>query len=656
MKIQPCVSENNVQPLKESHKENNSPSFRAGSGGGIYGLVGNTMQWIQDKGFIASFLIQDGLGMTMPRVGTAYMRDREVTGEFNAQEGREVLLREGLTGPIMMAMAPLMFAISAKFGKSTTIDSQLIKRFGNSFKEMISKAGFKKELLNNKEALRTEYLKKNIDSILKHTLGEGKYNESDVKFILDKLNCYSNPPAKLDHIKGLFKKRNYRKSCLSEIDSHINNLKYKSSSELELLDKVKVGGAGNEVRTYETVEAMESLVKYSDDVITNNKHLADMTAEAAEDFKNISVSKRIITTIATVFATLGAMSVIPKIYAKSDVSPGARTAMIMRESERNNKANANADDNNSDNVSFKGKGGKGAKGIKGWLAKLGKFIGKHQNENFSSELEYKGHNFTNTLFAALSVGGLLTPRGLRAYNRAQIDENGKRDYTELYEILIRDLTSSLSVIFAVPILTRAFVSSYEHKKGFVLLNKDRTRSKTQNILDILNPMSKTHVLTNKELESLYFGIDSSEKMMNFCKYIDKNNGDLQKIFSKSECAEEIFNEKTFKLADLEKLPKAEKNKRIISMFEDLTRKTTNKEALDMSIKKMMQGPEFNVKKNKLLSHVKGLNSIPAAIATFAISPIILGWFIPTITYANTRRIHAKKDREAAANKKVNTAA
>ena len=325
--------------------------------------------------------------------------------------------------------------------------------------------------------------------------------------------------------------------------------------------------------------------------------------------------------------------------------------MILKEAKKEAN-NEKTQESNNENITFKAKGGKPPKGVKNWLSKLGKFIGKHQNEKISSEFEYDGHNFTNTLFAGLSVGGLLLPRGMRAYNRAQIDENGKRDYTELYEILIRDLTSSLSVIFAVPMLTRAFVSSYENKSGFVLMNKDRSQSKGKQILDLLNPYSKTHVLTNKELESLYFGIDSSEKMMNFCKYIDKNNGDLQKIFSRSEHASEIFNEKTLKLADLEKMAKEEKNKRIINMFEDLSRKTTDKSALDKSIKKMMQGAEFNVKKNRLLSHVKGLNSMPAALATFLISPIILGWFIPTITYANTRRIHAKKDRESAANKKV----
>ena len=144
-------------------------------------------------------------------------------------------------------------------------------------------------------------------------------------------------------------------------------------------------------------------------------------------------------------------------------------------------------------------------------------------------------------------------------------------------------------------------------------------------------------------------------MLNFCKYIDNNNGDLQKIFSKSEHSGEIFNETTLKLSDIENLSKKEKNIKITEMFEKLGKDKLSKEKLDKSIKKMMQDSGLKTKSNKLLSYAKGLNSMPAAIATFLISPIILGWFIPTITYANTRRIHAKNVKEEQKNK-VNTAA
>ena len=644
MKVQTCVSENNVQPEQRSHNQAVSPNFQAG--GVAFNVVGNAMQWVQDKGYIASFLIQDGLGMTAPRVGTGFMRDKEVTGEYNFQEGKEVLLREGLTGPLMMAMAPIMLLLASKFGKSTTVNSQLIKRFGNSFKEMVGKPEFKKDLLTNKESLKKEYLELNIKDMLHNTIGEGKYTDSDIQYIMERLKRYDNPPEKPD-VKGLFKKKNYKKQCLGEIEQYINDLKYKNSSDLEMLDKLKVGN-GDNIRSYQTKEAIEALMKYSDDIITNNKHLAEMTPEAAENFKDTSVAKRIITTIATIAATLGVLSYIPKIYAKSDISPGARTAMQLKAAnEKAELEEKNNSETEQESVSFKGKNGKS------WLSKLGKFISEHQNENFSSELEYNGHNFTHTLMAALSIGGLLVPRGLRAYNRAQVDENGKKDKTELYEILIRDLTSSLTVIFAVPMLTRAFVTSYENKTGFVLMNKDRTQSKAKQALDLLNPYSKTHVLSNKELESLYFGVDSSEKMLNFCKYIDKNNGDLQKIFAKSENVSEVFNENTLKLAEIENLPKSEKNKKIIELVEKLN-KDSNKESVNKSIKKLMQGTELKAKGNRLLSYAKGLNSMPEAIATVLITPILLGWFIPTITYANTRHIHAKKEREA--KNKINTAA
>lgn len=237
--------------------------------------------------------------------------------------------------------------------------------------------------------------------------------------------------------------------------------------------------------------------------------------------------------------------------------------------------------------------------------------------------------------AGLSVFGLLAPRGLRAYSRAQVDEDGKKDLTELWEIVLRDLTSSLAVVFAVPMLTRACVTSYEKKSGFVLMQKDRSsQSKLKTSLDLLNPYSKAHVLTNSEINSLYNNIDTKDKMLNFCKYIDKNGGDLQKIISKSEHAEEIF-----KISSLNGLNKAEKNKKIISLVEKF-----DKSKADEIIKKLMKAVG-KAKSNKITTFARGLTSVPGLLTTFFISPYLLGWFIPRLTYKNTRRIHEKQDRE-----------
>ena len=116
------ITQQNTNPQQIEY----APNFKAAGFTGALNLFGSTMQGIEDGGFLVSFLIQDLLGMTVPRTGAAFLRDKEVTGNYNIQEGFEVLGREGLTGPCMMAVAPIMFALAAKAGRSTSANSQLI--------------------------------------------------------------------------------------------------------------------------------------------------------------------------------------------------------------------------------------------------------------------------------------------------------------------------------------------------------------------------------------------------------------------------------------------------------------------------------------------------------------------------------------------------
>lgn len=618
-------------------KKDNTPNFK-GAADVAFAVSGGIMQWIQNAGFLATFLIQDGIGMTVPRVGAAYLRDKEVTGHYNTQEGLEVLGREGLTGPMMMAMAPAMMLLAAKFGKSTNVNSQLIRRMGNSFKEMISSPDFDKALLKDKNALQEKFCRKTLTEAISETVGKEHVKEEDLAYIVEQLKNYNNVPEKsaIKHLKGLSKKKAYKRLCIQNITDRINSIKMQTSSDLDMLNSLKVG-IGKDAKTFGTDKAMDALLRYSDDVIKNNKHLESFTPDDAEKFMDSAIGKRLVTNVSTAAATLGVLSVLPKIYAKSDIAPGARTAMQMRERDLEKEL---SQENNTE-VSFKGKAG-GRKP----MSALGKFLREKFGDKFADHLEYNGHNFTSTLMAILSVGGLLFPRGMRAVNRAQVDDNGKKDLTELWEILIRDLTSSISVIFAVPMLTRAFVTAYENKTGFVLMHRDRTKTGMKKFTDLINPYSKSHVLENNELEALYSKVDTKEKLINFCKYIDKNNGDLQKIFTKSAHSEAVFNEESFKLNDLSSLNKKEKNSKIIEWLENKVKKADS--SFDKSIKDMMHGVQQKAgkaAKSKILSFAKGMNSVPALISTFAISPFLLGWIIPRLTYANTRRIHQKKEDE-----------
>ena len=531
------------------------------------------------------------------------------------QEGKEVFGREGLTGPCMMAVAPLSLLIAAKFGRTTSVNTQLIKRFGNSLKEILTNPNFDKGLLKQPERFKQEFYRTNIEKILNDTLGKENTQKESVEYILKQINNMEKIPAdaKLKKFRG---KAKYRSECMNNIMEHIDNIRYSTSSDLNMLQKVKFGSDKLDCKkAFSTKNAIDAMIKYSDDAIIVNKHLDKLDELSAESIKNKSLAKRMITNISMMAATLGVLSVLPKIYARSNTAPGAR------------KVDQKTQDYN---IAFEGR-----KPNAGVLEKLGKIINKNKNDFVSNELEYNGHNFTNTLMAGLSVFGLLAPRGLRAYSRAQVDEDGKKDLTELWEIVLRDLTSSLAVVFAVPMLTRACVTSYEKKSGFVLMQKDRSsQSKLKTSLDLLNPYSKAHVLTNSEINSLYNNIDTKDKMLNFCKYIDKNGGDLQKIISKSEHAEEIF-----KISSLNGLNKAEKNKKIISLVEKF-----DKSNADEIIKKLMKAVG-KAKSNKITTFARGLTSVPGLLTTFFISPYLLGWFIPRLTYKNTRRIHEKQDRE-----------
>lgn len=643
MKVQNSSININIQ--QKNHQKDDPINVNFKSAAGI-NFIGNFMQFFENQGFWASFLLQDTIGMTFPRVYTGYTRDKEVTGHYNLQEGKEVLLRESITGPLMMAVAPLAFIVASKAGKTTNVNSQLIKRFGKNLEEMLSKPDFNKDLLKNKEQFKETYLKKNVEDIIKETLGEKHANEESINYVYEQLKNIDNPPANIKWHKV----KKYKAECLGKISEFFNNNRYENFDNLSSLGKVTLSVKGFENKEYTSNKAFEALTKYSEDVISKNKNLADFDTEKAQNITNSLVAKRVITNIATIAATLVALFNVPKIYATNSIAPGARTAMELKAKKDAQKNNNLADTNTLDanniqenseskEVSFKGKDNKSI------LSRIGKFLSKNIGDRISGNYEYDGNNFTNPLMTALSVFGLILPRALTAYRRAHIDEHDRRDHSELYEVIIRDLISSLSIIYAVPLLTRGFLYCYEKTKGFVLLDKNQ---KGNMFKELVNPMSKTSVLSLEQLKSIYGNINSYDKLLNFCSYIEKNGGDLQKILLKSPDAKLWFNDKTFKLESLKKQSKKEKNDKIISFIKSLKgdNRGLSTLSLDEQVKKVMDYTSKEaINKNKILSYARGLNSIPAAITMVIISPVLLGIIIPKITYAHSRHYHEKREIE-----------
>lgn len=605
------LSKNRQQKSNSNVQKVQNPAFKSVGMASVLGMSASLMQWIESKGYLVSFLIQDGLGMTAPRVWTGFNRDKELTGQYNMQEGFEVLGREGITGPYIIGVAPAVLAVTGKFCKSTNTNTRLIKRMAQNMKTMISKPEFNHSIKNDAEKFKNEFFNYNISKIYKDTVPNDKKAEETIKYLQEEFAKYNSKDKKI------------RNAAQQNIVTKINNKIAENSTNLFAVNKVVVGEDGTKT-SFATAEVLRAIKDFGEDAVMNNPAHAAINSSAIENMKNNFAAKRWFTNVANIAITLGGLSVLPKLYARSDVSPSAKALEHMQ----------HKDDKTSE-VAFKGKGVNNG----GFFAGLGKIITKYTPEKWQELLEYNGYNFTKTTFALLSTLGLLLPRGKRAWDRAQIDENGKRDMTEINEILLRDTVSSLSVVFAVPMLTKALVRSYEDAKGFILTNRASDgKNFFKKAMDIINPYSDLEVLSVADLDSIYGNIDSKAKLMNFSNFVANKGGDLEKILSKSENKNVMFNEKTFTLESIKNLSKDEKNKKIIELFKGIS--DTDIGAKE-GIAKLMKG-SGNIKQNKIAKMARGLNSLPGAISTVFISPVILGILIPMLTYHNTKKANEKK--------------
>ena len=601
------TSKDSKQKLSHKNQQNGAynPSFKSIGMSSVLDLSSFMMQWIESKGYLVSFLIQDGLGMTAPRVWTGFHRDKEITGEYNVQEGLEVLGREGITGPYIIGVAPAILALTGKFCKSTNTNTRLIKRLGANLKEMISRPEFDKSIKNDAQKFKNEFYKYNLSKIYKDTVPNDTKSEETINYLVAEFEKYNSKDKKAS------------KEALNNI--------------VEKINKVYVGTDSTKT-AFSSGEVIRALKDFGEDAIANNSAASSIDASAVDNIKNNFAAKRLLTNIANIVVTLGGLSILPKLYAPSDVAPGAKTMAHLQHKDGNNNTK------DASNPSFKGKG----INTDGFFAKFGKLITKYTPEKLHELLEYTGYNFSKTTFALLATLGLLLPRGKRAWDRAQIDENGKRDMTEINEILLRDTVSSLSVVFAVPLLTKMMVRSYEDKLGFILTNRASDgKNAFRRAMDVINPYSDLEVLSVADLDAIYGNIDSKAKLLNFSKFVNSKGGDLEKIISKSENSNVMFNDKTFTLESIKNLSKAEKNKKIIELFERIDEADPH---VKEGISKLMKG-SGNIKHNKIAKMARGLNSLPGFISTVFISPVLLGILIPMLTYHNTRKANAKKMAE-----------
>ncbi|MCR4881224.1 MAG: hypothetical protein K6A44_04650 [bacterium] len=108
---------------------------------GFWNKVGtvnkNLMEHVEKGGFFAEFCIMDMCGMVLPRIYAGLHRNEKELGRLNYEAGAEEALREGITGPSMF-LIPIGAVILAgrRLGKATAINSKLLSKFSDIFKNL----------------------------------------------------------------------------------------------------------------------------------------------------------------------------------------------------------------------------------------------------------------------------------------------------------------------------------------------------------------------------------------------------------------------------------------------------------------------------------------------------------------------------------------
>lgn len=622
MKVNSINSTANYDNKVAKNNRNANTNFK-----GLADLPGVIMQGIENGGFAASFIIQDTLGMTVPRTWEGLHRGIEKPKDPNAKkepfftrvkngwknfnlkamnlkEGAEVFLREALSGPILM-FTPMLVLLGAKkfVGKSTFTNSTLINRLGNQLKSTVKDGAH-----NTAKDLRTAFYKNSVKEAVSRTT-----NVADKTVENGFVEKMTNEILKLDTLT----EKKAAKKQQAKIVEMFNNYHTSNSNDYSMVNKLKFDG-----QTYSTGSFVDGLRGFADDVL-KNKQVSDVTEEFAESFTKSSIIKRGITNIAAALSTIGAVSIVPKLYSLiNPVPPGAieNNSVSKENAVKPTVANAQPQDaKNGNKVSFTGK----------W-------------DSLARHLEFNGNNFTPVLMTVLATGGLLGPRIKVACDRAPENPiTKKKDYSEVPEILTRDLISTGAVTFGVPMISKALVSSYENASGYVLQNHPEKKiSGIKKALDFINPLSGINPYNLNDLNAIYGKVDSVEKLGTFSDYINKNNGSLAKIFNTMDNGKSVFEAHGLNIKDLATHTDRKAANKVI-----MDKAAASEEFANKLIELLK--PDAKGRANKIVKRARTLNSITSFAATVALVPAFLGIILPKIVYAQTAKRQQKNAEEIA---------
>lgn len=626
---------NNIQPNTKvkghinSVKSTHNPSFGAG---GIGNCVVTTMDAIDRGGLVASFLVQDFLGMNIPRTLTGLYRNTELTGQYNYQEAAEVAIREFVSGPTMFLVPmAMLWGIKRKFGKANDVPVKMIQAMGQEFQKTVAKHGtdtLKNNSAEMKKLFYTDVFRNIFSNVYDQSINPDKINNQASDFaqkLIDIENCKIKKPffTKLRGIPMESSKEDMMAALsesFAEIRKH-NSLNHSANfNQVEMLaDKGRVSKNFDKFTT--------DLRNFSEDAIDTaaNKLKKGVLKDDAvqsfiKHFTDLRSGSRVLANFSMLAGIIAFCSYIPKLYQLSSTNPGLNGLENPNDKKRPEPQNVENKDKQAKgkNVAFCGA-----------VDTIGKAAAKDNGlfSKFASAFEFNSYNTSLIGFLTACGLGIVVPRLVHA-----------REENEYKEVLFRDTTTVATVVFAAKALQRIFADVCSKVTGFALTSRPKEQKGIFNkVFNYFRPEKGIQALSSAELAAHYTNIDKyKEGLVGFMNFVDSQGGNLRKMFSSNKEAKRLIKE-LYSLSSPEVPFEMAENSHIISAITEATQNGMNKPTLNK-----LYDLFKNNKDNTFLRKAKVLNSSFNFASLFVIVPVLLGWAIPRLNEALTKKRELEK--------------
>ena len=616
--------QNVVRYAKSMPAQQDSVSFTGA--GGINPIVG-LMDFIEQGGYAASFIIQDGIGFIAPRVGKGLLRGSLKTDEngqpvldengkqkreLNWQLARKEFLREIITGPSAFLIPLAIFTGIKKWGNAgNNVKLNYINGFESPF------AKFAKEnaeaLAKGKELDKAQFYKNVYSEVIESSIN-AKLPEAEripAEKVSQTAEEMANKLLKAEEIMAdtSIKGKKAKRAEIAKLGESVEDMFMR-------LKKSHIGGTVNElaVEIKDTKgnlkggsisELGRALNDYFTDAVKNVRKAVGENAtienfeKEIQNFTKRRMGSRILTNLG-IFGTVALFyAQIPKLYNMGQNGNPALKGTAINNTKTKDGTKKDAP---GQNVAFTG-------GIGKMLEVAGEKTFSHSKlKKVSDIFEFDGNIMSGAAMPVLLYGFCIPPRLRKAED--------KYDYGE---IVFRDMTSFTALLFGAKALARLFSDGFTKITGLALNKKDlENRNIFQKVVDYLNPLDKRHsVLSSKQLASKYTNIDQYKNgALGFVQFVEESGGNIKKAFSHDKSIKAAVEDILKKFTGVKSY-----NDATVTDIKDAL-KAAQKDA-DQTLIKKFYGL-FN-KDNKILSKAKTCNSTFGFVSTIVLIPSLIMW-------------------------------